>query len=317
MTDFLQQISSVGLKYGSYVLGALAVWILMYHIFPDTQSLAARKRLGLEDESIQPKNTGLFKVLYPLYSAVSSLLFASNLPTFLATYIEKKRPVVAKKLIKANLREEITPDEFIAFGFCMAVLVPLLIYYLMGTLGVNIPPVAHVLILGFGFFYADLWLNQAVQTRRKAILTALPYTLDLLTLSVEAGMDFVASIQRMSERSQKNALIEELESLLKEIRLGTVRSDALRNMSQRLEIEEISSFVSLLVQADQLGSSIGQVLRAQADQLRTKRFQNAETAGAKASQLVLLPLVFCIFPAVFIVIAGPLVIRYLVQGGLV
>ncbi|MEZ4819731.1 MAG: type II secretion system F family protein [Bdellovibrionota bacterium] len=111
--------------------------------------------------------------------------------------------------------------------------------------------------------------------------------------------------------------MEELDIVLKEIRLGTTRSDALRNLGERLDIEEIASFTSLLIQADQLGSSIGMVLRAQSDQLQTRRFQNAETAGAKASQLILLPLVFCIFPAVFIVILGPLVIKFLVQGGLV
>lgn len=316
MLAFIEQISLVGPKYLSYAFGAAAVFILIYSIFPDTNQLAARKRLGIEDESITPKNIGIFKLLYPLYSSVASLFYTSALPGWLVRYIEHKRPTVSKKLTIANLRSEITPDEFIAFSFTMAFLVPLLIYYMLGTVGYNIPAVLHPFILLFGFFYADIWLHQSVQKRKKEILRALPYTLDLLTLSVEAGMDFIASIQRMSERSKKNALIEELEVLLKEIRLGTARADALKSLSLRLEIEEISSFVSLLIQADQLGSSIGTVLRAQADQLRTKRFQKAETEGAKASQLVLLPLVFCIFPAVFIVILGPLVIKFFVQGGL-
>jgi len=87
-------------------------------------------------------------------------------------------------------------------------------------------------------------------------------------------------------------------------------------MSKRLDIDEIASFVTLLVQADQLGSPIGLVLRAQSDQLRTKRFQKAEAAGARASQLILLPLIFCIFPAVFIVIMGPMVVKFMTQGSL-
>lgn len=316
MLDFIQQISSVGLKYLSFFCGALSAFVLIFSIFPDTDQLAARKRLGMEDESIQPKNVGIFKMLYRFYSALASLFYSEYFPAWAVAWVEKKRPTVAKKLTIANLRSEITPDEFIAFGLTMALLVPALVYYMFGVAGVNVPAFLHPAILLFGFFYSDIWLAAAVKTRQKKILRALPYTLDLLTLSVEAGMDFIASIQRMSERSKKNALIEELDVLLKEIRLGTARSDALRNLSERLEIEEISSFTSLLIQADQLGSSIGKVLRAQADQLRTKRFQNAETEGAKASQMILLPLVFCIFPAVFIVILGPLVVKFLVQGGL-
>jgi len=109
-------------------------------------------------------------------------------------------------------------------------------------------------------------------------------------------------------------MADEFGHMLKEIRLGTSRSDALRNLNHRLEIEEISSFTTLLIQADQLGASIGNVLRAQSDQLRTKRFQNAESAGARASQLILFPLIFCIFPAVFIVILGPTILNMLSQG---
>lgn len=314
MLTFIEQISSVGLKYLSFLSGGVAVFILIYSIFPDSDQLAARRRLGVEDESVTPKKVGIFKLLHPLYTAIASLFYTGYFPNWAVAWIEKKRPVVAKKLTIANYRNEITPDEFIAFSLTMAALVPLLIYYMVGTMGVSLPTALHPAIFLFGFFYGDIWLSQAVKTRKKAIVKALPFTLDLLTLSVEAGMDFIASIQRMSERSKKNALIEELEVMLKEIRLGTARSDALRSLSNRLEIEELSSFTSLLIQADQLGSSIGNVLRAQADQLRTRRFQNAETAGAKASQLVLLPLVFCIFPAVFIVILGPLVVKFLAQG---
>ena len=153
-----------------------------------------------------------------------------------------------------------------------------------------------------------------IATRRKAIVRALPYTLDLLTLSVEAGLDFIAAIQRLIQRARPNALLTEFNHMLREIRLGTSRSDALRSLADRLQIEEISSFTTLLIQADQLGASIGNVLRAQADQMRTRRFQAAETAGARASQFILFPLVIFIFPAIFIIILGPVVLSFLKTG---
>jgi len=316
MLDFIQNISSIGPKWLSYLCGAGAVFIFVYNIFPDTRVLAARKRLGMEDESIKPKTIGIFKIFYPLYSTLASLFFAGFLPNALVKWIEKKRPLVKKKLIIANLRNEITPDEFIAFGWVMLFVIPVTFYFFFGLLGMEASLIMHLGIWLFAFFFADIWLSGAAKKRQKAIVRALPAVLDLLTLSVEAGLDFIGSIQRMSKRTSKNALMEEFDELLKEIRLGTARSDALRNMSQRLDIDEVASFVTLLIQADQLGSPIGLVLRAQSDQLRSKRFQRAEAAGARASQLILLPLIFCIFPAVFIVIMGPMVVKFLVQGSL-
>jgi tight adherence protein C len=314
MLELLQQLSTTGVKYASYLLGAAAAFIFVYAIFPNEDELAARRRLGVEHQSGKPTNTFLFKLLYPVYTTVASLFYLEQCPAWLTRWIERKRPGYDYKLTITGQREEISPDEFIAFRLVMTFLVPVLIFYMFGAMGINLSPLITLAIWLFGFFYADLWLNDAVQKRKKAIVRALPFTLDLLTLSVEAGMDFTAAVQRMIERSKSNAMLEELEIMMREIRLGTARSDALRNMSQRLDIEQISSFTSLMIQSDQMGSDVGDVLRAQADQLRTKRFQMAETEGAKASQKVLFPMVIFIFPAVFIVIMGPLVIKFLVQG---
>ncbi|MEZ4819732.1 MAG: hypothetical protein R3A45_07505 [Bdellovibrionota bacterium] len=167
MLDFIQQISSVGPKYLSLFCGALAAFTLIYSIFPDSSQLDAGKRLGMEDESVQPKNIAVFKLLYPLYSAIASLFYSEYFPSWAVAWVEKKRPTVSRKLTIANLRSEITPDEFIAFGLTMAALVPLLIYYLFGTLRFNIPTFLHPAILLFGFFYSDLWLAQAVKARQK------------------------------------------------------------------------------------------------------------------------------------------------------
>lgn len=305
--------SAVVLKFLLFALAGVSIFLLIYYLFPDEEALAAQKRLGMEEEKIRPKKEAILRWFYPIYSNISPLI-PQYAPKRALQWIERKKPYYQKRLIVANLRDEIGPDEFVAFKVCMSIVVPILFFYVAGALGYSISPWSIPMVMILGFLSADLWLKEKAIARRKAILRSLPYTLDLLTLSVEAGMDFIASIQRLTQRTSNNAMAEEFGHMLKEIRLGTSRADALRNLSTRLEIEEVSSFTTLLIQADQLGSSIGVVLRAQSDQLRTKRFQNAEAAGAAASQLILLPLVFCIFPAVFIVILGPTILNMLTQG---
>ena len=315
MTPILQILFSPWLtKILMFGLVCTSVFLLVYYLFPDEEQLAAQKRLGVEEERIKPTKTSLLRRLYPVYSVINTLIFRHYLPKKGHEWIEQKRPYYHQRLIVANLRDEITPDEFVAFKVCMMLVLTFLFYYFAGALGYSVPALMLPVIMILGFAAPDLWLKEIISTRRKSILKSLPYTLDLLTLSVEAGMDFIAAIQRLTQRTQNNPMVEEFSQMLKEIRLGTIRSDALRNLSNRLEIEEVSSFTTLLIQADQLGASIGDVLRAQSDQMRTKRFQNAETAGAKASQFILIPLVVCIFPAVFIVILGPTILNMLSRG---
>lgn len=314
MTNILQILfSSFLIKALLFAIVAVAVFMLVYYIFPDEEALAAQKRLGVEEERTKPKRTALLRWFYPVYSNINALL-PHYAPKRFLKWVEMKIPHYQRRLIVGNMRDEITPEDFVAFKIWMAILVPIMFFYVAGALGYSVSPWSTPMIMILGFYTPDLWLTEITNKRKKSIIKALPYTLDLLTLSVEAGMDFIASIQRLTQRTKGNAMVEEFGHMLKEIRLGTARSDALRNLSVRLEIEEVSSFTTLLIQADQLGASIGDVLRAQSDQLRTKRFQNAEAAGARASQLILFPLIFCIFPAVFIVILGPTLLNMLTQG---
>lgn len=314
MTTFLDILFSDSLlKALLLVMTFVSVFMLVYYLFPDEEALAAQKRLGMEEERVRPKKIAILRAFYVIYSNINALI-PQYAPEKVLQWINRKKPYYQKRLIVANVRDEITPDDFIAFKICMTFVIPILLIYVGGALGYSISPFVFPLMMVLGFYSPDIWMTEVAVARKKAILKALPYTLDLLTLSVEAGMDFIASIQRLTQRTTNNPMADEFSHMLKEIRLGTSRADALRNLNARLEIEEISSFTTLLIQADQLGASIGDVLRAQSDQLRTKRFQNAESAGARASQLILFPLIFCIFPAVFIVILGPTLLNMLSQG---
>jgi tight adherence protein C len=173
-----------------------------------------------------------------------------------------------------------------------------------------------VVLLAMVFsFVPDFLLKDMVTKRQKAIVRALPFSVDLLTLVVEAGLDFSQGLQRVVERGPAGPLADELSLMLREIRLGTTRSDGLRNLAERCGVPEVSSFSSVLIQADRLGASIGTVLRAQADLMRAERFQRAEKAGARASSIILVPLVLFILPAALLVIVGPVLLRFIYGMG--
>jgi tight adherence protein C len=162
--------------------------------------------------------------------------------------------------------------------------------------------------------YPVLWLTRAVTTRHNSIRRSLPFVLDLLTLSVEAGMDFMTALQRNLERARIDPLAEELIQVVRGIQLGKTRREALRDMSTRVNLSELRSVINALVQADELGVSIGSILRIQADQMRQRRFERAEKLANEAPVKMLFPLLLFIFPAVFLVLLGPIIAQLLRQG---
>jgi tight adherence protein C len=166
----------------------------------------------------------------------------------------------------------------------------------------------------FGFVFPHIWLNDQVKKRQRLIARALPYNIDLLTLSVEAGLDFQAAIGTVVEKGQPGPLIEELNIMLNEIRLGKTRAESMRNLADRIQLPEVSAFVSNLIQADRMGTSLGKVLRIQCTQMRIARSQRAEKLANEAPVKMLLPLIGCIFPTVFLILFGPIVYR-LLHGG--
>ena len=153
----------------------------------------------------------------------------------------------------------------------------------------------------------DLWLYAAVRRRHLSIQKSLPFVLDLLTLSVEAGMDFISALQRNCRSRRLDPLNEELLRMTKEIQVGSSRKEALRGMADRVRQSDLKSVAYALIQADELGVSIGAILRIQSEQLRSRRFDRAEKLAAEAPVKMLGPLMLCIFPAVFIILLGPII----------
>lgn len=165
-----------------------------------------------------------------------------------------------------------------------------------------------ILFAGAGYFLPDVLLRFSASRRKKEIALALPDLLDLLTVSVEAGLGFGQALLHSAEK-MKGAISDEIKRLLQDMRMGMKNSDAFRALSDRVMLPDLKTFCTALIQADQLGVSVAEVLRVQSESMRIKRRQRAEEAAMKAPLKLLFPLVFFVFPALFIILLGPAVIN--------
>jgi tight adherence protein C len=159
-----------------------------------------------------------------------------------------------------------------------------------------------------GYFFPDVMVTRAAESRQKALGRALPDTMDLLTISVEAGLGFDAALAQVVEHVP-GPLSEEIARMLQEVQLGKPRADAFRDLAARSSVDELNSFVLSVIQADIFGISVSSVLRAQAKDLRVRRRQKAERAAMQIPVKILFPTILCVLPALFVVIIGPGVIR--------
>lgn len=246
-------------------------------------------------------------------------------PFFRKPQFKRLQVNVYKNLAASGFDDVISPEEFLALRVLTPLVIgPVLIVLCVGLFVLAQKPSESTsasrlfalsgAILIWLCLYPRLWLKHAIALRHKLILKALPFVIDLLTLSVEAGLDFMAATKNIIDRRKPDPLGEELSRVLLEIQLGATRREALKNMAERVLQPDIQSLVTALVQADEMGVSIGAILRVQSEQIRTKRFQRAEKLANEAPVKMLFPLVACIFPAVFIILLGPIVLQMLRQS---
>jgi tight adherence protein C len=183
------------------------------------------------------------------------------------------------------------------------------LFILFGVLGGQIVQGLLLALVGAGIGYIgpEFWLGRRVKARQKAILIGIPDALDLLTISVRAGLGFDAALGKVVEKL-KGPLVDEFRRALAEVRVGKARREALRDIVPRTEVQPLTNFIGAIIQAEQLGVSISKVLQVQSEQLRIERRQRAEEQAAQAPIKMLFPLVGCIFPSLFVVILGPALI---------
>ena len=211
---------------------------------------------------------------------------------------------VSARLMGAGLGRVISPTTFLASKAAAAIGGVVGGLILGGIVGGAFPVVLAVVFALLGFMLPDVVVSFKARSRRDEIRAAMPDALDLLAVSVEAGLGFDAAIQKLTEHME-GPLIEEFALALGEMRIGETRANALLKMVDRVEASELASFVRAIIQADQLGISLGRILRVQATDTRNKRQAAAEEKAMKAPIKMLFPTVIFIFPAMFMVVLGP------------
>jgi tight adherence protein C len=212
------------------------------------------------------------------------------------------------KIMQAGNPSGIGPVEFQGLRFLLAIGLGVGSFFLLSIPGqlsgaVMLVPLA---LGGFGFVLPSTWLSRKIKSRKKQITKSLPDAIDLLSISVESGLGFDPALMRVAEKWD-NALTREFARVLSEMRIGKPKREALKEMSDRVDEDGLTTFVGSIIQADQLGVPITQVLRIQSEAMRVRRRQRAQELAQKAPIKMLIPIAFLIFPALFVVILGPTV----------
>jgi len=253
-------------------------------------------------EELELQQPFMERTLRPLFGGLSNR--ASRLGS--SSFTERTE----KRLALAGNPSDLRVGDWLGIKIVSAVIFTIL-FFLIFNFPMNVGFVMALALavagLAIGYIVPEFWLSRQVRKRQKAILLMIPDTLDLLTISVRAGLGFDAALGKVVEKLQ-GPLSEEFRRALAEVRVGKARRDALRDIIPRTEVQPLTNFIGAIIQAEQLGVSISKVLQVQSEQLRIERRQRAEEMAAKAPIKMLFPLVGCIFPSLFIVILGPAII---------
>ncbi len=296
--DFVLLISGLGLT-------AIAVYFFMSAVFTnnaDAQALA----WASGDEPVKSKSAFI--------NFSRPLVHNFTLQHALRIKSPRYRANLERKILTAGLGGELNPNEFIGLQILWGLMFPIALSVLNFALQLGYPYYLCVLFGLAGSYFPHLHCNGSKRVRYIAVVADLPFFIDLLALSTEAGLDFINAIQRIVDKSENSVLAQELNIVLKDIKLGSSRSESLKAFSVRLDIPEITSFVAVINDADQTGASIAKVLKDQSIQMRLERFVRAEKEGAKASQKMLIPMMIFILPAVFIMVFAPVILQFFYGG---
>ncbi|MBI3558456.1 MAG: type II secretion system F family protein [Deltaproteobacteria bacterium] len=293
--------------YAACAFVGAGVYILARMFFHQEEQRSAKQLLGEEAEDRKASNA-VIKYSRPFFSRYV-------VPIVRGLKIDAYRKTLKRKLIGSGMDDEFTPDELFSFKLFLIIGAPAFVGGVNYFGDFGIPWYMLPLFSVLGFYYPDLMMSSAAKTRQRAVIRAMPFIVDLLALSTEAGLDFLGAIGKVVEKARPSPLVSEFEQVLKEIKIGSSRAEALQEMGVRLNMQEISSFVAILISADQMGASIGKVLRQQSEQIRTQRFLAGEKEGAKASQKIMIPMFIFILPAIMLTIFGPFGLAMMKDGG--
>lgn len=262
-----------------------------------------------EDRHYQdPLPKGL-QLLWPLVTAATHLLA----PRLKSAQLERTH----RGLQSAGQDYVLTPEDMYGLRVVSALLVAAFFVALVVLLDrAGVPAVFLCVVFGglLGWLYPSLWLGEKRNLRRRQVIRDLPTFLDFITLAVEAGLNITGAIEQAVLKGPQGALGQEFTRMLRDLRAGLPRAEALRRMADRMDISQISNFTSALIQADRVGASLSATLRSQAGQRREERFLRAEKLALEAPVKMMLPLVLFFFPLIFLVIAYFIYLQMVQQG---
>lgn len=284
-----------------FLLALVAGTLLGYNLLPDFQKINLSKKF--EDElgagRTPPPLVKIFRLPILIFAD-----FASQLK------LTKTRQSYEEDVRALGMEKVVSVDQLIALKLTLFFIA---LFYAIMMLAM-LPWIFSVVLAVFGWMYVDLWLKDQITRRKNKIRQKLPFFLDMLTLSVEAGLEFTAAVNKIVTKMEPGPLREEMVIFLRQMQLGMSRKDSLKAMADRLNIQQVNSMVSALIQAAEMGASVGGALRTQSEIMSAERFTDAEKKGAEASQKMLIPMVLFIVPAIMLVILGPLVISFVTGG---
>ncbi len=292
------------LLWAGVVLIGIATFIVTNMMFNDESQFKASEKL---EEGVATNDFSKHGIVL----RYSRPFFKRYISPIVSSLKNKKwiREKYKKKLAGAGLQNYITPEDFYSFKLFLIVGFPIVFMAVRTFLEETWPLTLIPIMAIVGFFYPDIWINGKIKSRQQEVIRSMPFCVDMLALSVEAGLDFVAAMSKVIEKARRSALTEEFETVIKEIRVGASRAEALRNMAWRLDMIQMSSFTATLIAADSVGASIGPILKALSVEIRQKRSAEVEKAGATAATKILFPMLFLIVPAVFLIVMAPLFLQ--------
>ena len=208
------------------------------------------------------------------------------------------------------LRWDIRAEEFLSIKELAAIFVPLFLY----LFGIDQPLILLFSVL-VGFYIPDVFLNGKVRGIKEEIGRMLPEAVDLLSLCVGAGLNFITAMRWVINKSKPHPLMQQFRTILEEINIGKSRTEALRDMSKRIGSPDVTSFTRILIQTDKLGTPVEEAFKIISDDMRMRRFHRGERQAMKAPMKMLIPLIFCILPIILIIIGGPILLKFM-KGGL-
>lgn len=298
----------IGIDLAAIFMFGIATFIFTKTLYEDDEQFKAQEVLEDQEKIEKTKNYGfILKVSRTFYKRLSPAVSSFK-------FKKKIREKYKRPLANGGISEIMTPEDFFAFKLFLVLGFPVLFVALRLFLEEDWSYSYIPIIAAFGFFYPDLWLKGLISKRNSEVLLGMPFIVDMLALSIEAGLDFVAAMQRVIEKAPPGPISEEFEILIKEIRVGASRAEALRNLSYRVDLTVVASFCATLIAADSVGASVGPILKNLSEDIRSKREAEVEKAGAKAASTMLVPMIFFVVPAVFLMIAAPLIVEAMANG---